>query len=100
MNEETVLGVNEVKEDLVATYGPYLTRQNLAEIWETSPESLGNTMLRSKEPGVIFLRRSKIRFGRRLRYPAESVAKAMVLDDDELKRLIGDAKKGSVANEK
>jgi len=86
MNEETVLEVNEVKDGLIARYGPYLRREDIAEIWDTSTASLGNTMRRSKEPSVVFLRRSRIRFGRRFRYPAENVAKAIVLGDGELEQ--------------
>ena len=99
MHEETVLEVKEVKEGLIALYGPYLRRQDIAEIYDTSTSSLGNTMRRSDKPSVVFLRRSRIRLGRRSRYPAENVAMAIVLDDDELEQLMQEKNEGRIKHD-
>lgn len=76
--------VDEVRRALMEQYGPLLRHDQVAEVLDVSPESLGNTMRRSREPNVVYLKLQKLRFGRRVRYSAKAVAEALVLDHDEL----------------
>lgn len=82
----TVTPVEEIGHALTEQYGPLLRHDQVAKVLDVSPESLGNTMRRSREPNVMYLKRKKLRFGRRVRYSAIAVAEALVLDHDELKR--------------
>lgn len=78
--------VDEVRHALTERYGPLLRHDQVAEVLDVSPESLGNTMRRSREPNVVYLKLKKLRFGRRVRYSAIAVAEALVLDHGELNR--------------
>ena len=78
--------VDEVRQVLTEQYGPLLRHDQVAKVLDVSPESLGNTMRRSREPNVVYLKLKKLRFGRRVRYSATAVAEALVLDHIELKR--------------
>jgi len=89
--------LDEVQKLLTEQYGP-LMRHQVAEVLDVSPESLGNTMRRSHEPNVVYLRRNKLRFGRRVRYSAIAVAEALVLDHAELARRLDGFVEGGTAN--
>jgi hypothetical protein len=78
--------LDEVQRMLTEQYGPLMRHDQVAEVLDVSPESLGNTMRRSHEPNVVYLKRNKLRFGRRVRYSAIAVAEALVLDHAELAR--------------
>lgn len=97
---ETAMGkpLDEVQKLLTEQYGPLLRHDQVAEILDVSPESLGNTMRRSHDPNVVYLRRNKLRFGRRVRYSAIAVAEALVLDHAELERRLEDFVEGGAAN--
>lgn len=97
---ETAMGkpLDEVQKLLTEQYGPLMRHDQVAEFLDVSPESLGNTMRRSHEPNVVYLRRNKLRFGRRVRYSAIAVAEALVLDHAELKRRLEDFVEAGTAN--
>ena len=78
--------LGEVQKMLTEQYGALMRHDQVAEVLDVSPESLGNTMRRSHEPNVVYLKRNKLRFGRRVRYSAIAVAEALVLDHAELTR--------------
>ena len=90
--------LDEVQKMLTEQYGPLLRHDQVAEVLDVSPESLGNTLRRSLEPNVLYLRRNKLRFGRRVRYSAVAVAEALVLDHAELTRRLNDFVEGGAAN--
>lgn len=95
MLSATVTPVEEIGHALTEQYGPLLRHDQVAKVLDVSPESLGNTLRRSREPNVMYLKRKKLRFGRRVRYSAITVAEALVLDHDELKRRMSVADRGS-----
>ena len=90
--------VNEIQQVLAAEYGPFLRHCQVAEVLDVSPESLSNTMRRSREPNVVYLRLRKLRFGRRVRYSAITVAEALVLDSHELERRMKESDEGGPDN--
>ncbi|NNE34847.1 MAG: hypothetical protein HKN13_06405 [Rhodothermales bacterium] len=75
-----------------------MRHDQVAEVLDVSPESLGNTLRRSHEPNVVYLKHNKLRFGRRVRYSAIAVAEALVLDHAELSRRLEDLDEGGAAN--
>ncbi len=93
MLSATISPVDEISHALTEQYGPLLRHNQVAEVLDVSPESLGNTMRRSREPNVVYLKCKKLRFGRRVRYSAVAVAEALVLDHGELHRRLAEAKK-------
>lgn len=90
--------VDEVQKLLTEQYGPLMRHDQVAEVLDVSPESLGNTMRRSHEPNVVYLKRNKLRFGRRVRYSAIAVAEALVLDQAELARRLEGFVEGGTSN--
>lgn len=90
--------LDEVQKMLTEQYGPLMRHDQVAEVLDVSPESLGNTLRRSLEPNVLYLRRNKLRFGRRVRYSAIAVAEALVLDHAELTRRLNSFADGGAAN--
>lgn len=78
--------VEALERVLTARYGPLLRHDQVAELLDVSPKSLSNTLRRSQEPNVRYLHSKKLRFGRRVRYQAMSVAEALALDPEELQR--------------
>lgn len=90
--------IDEVQKMLTAQYGPLMRHDQVAEVLDVSPESLGNTMRRSLEPNVVYLKLNKLRFGRRVRYSAIAVAEALVLDHEELARRLESVGQGGTAN--
>tara|TARA_R110002049_G_scaffold20717_6_gene75925 strand:- start:6410 stop:6724 length:315 start_codon:yes stop_codon:yes gene_type:complete len=90
--------LDEVQKMLTEHYGPLMRHDQVAEVLDVSPESLGNTMRRSHEPNVVYLKRNKLRFGRRVRYSAITVAEALVLDHAELARRLEGFVEGGAAN--
>ena len=90
--------LDEVQKMLTEQYGPLMRHDQVAEVLDVSPESLGNTMRRSHEPNVVYLKRNKLRFGRRVRYSAIAVAEALVLDHAELARRLEGIAEGVAAN--
>ncbi|MEX0706504.1 MAG: hypothetical protein WD078_00965 [Woeseia sp.] len=95
MLSATVTPVEEIGHALTERYGPLLRHDQVAKVLDVSPESLGNTLRRSREPNVMYLKKKKLRFGRRVRYSAIAVAEALVLDHDELTRRMSVADRGS-----
>jgi hypothetical protein len=93
MAKDKVSQLNRERDALQAVYGLYMQNRQLAEVMNISSKSLSNTMRRSQEPNVVYLRCNTVRLGRRIRYPVLCVAEALVLDDDELVRRVkeGDA---------
>ena len=78
--------VEELQQMLVARYGPLLRHDQVAEVLDVSPESLRNTLRLSEEPNVLYLNLKKLRFGRRVRYSAVSIAEALILNPGELEQ--------------
>ena len=94
MNSETSKSLQAMNRALIEAYGPLLRRDDVADALSTSPESLGNTMRRGREPNVLYLRHNKLRFGRRVFYSALTVAEALVLDAAELTRRLNENREG------
>jgi len=63
MNIETSKSLEAMYRALIEAYGPLLRRDDVADALSTSPESLGNTMRRGREPNGLYMRRNKLRFG-------------------------------------
>ncbi|HET6628893.1 MAG TPA: hypothetical protein VFG91_03870 [Woeseiaceae bacterium] len=78
--------VEVLQQVLTVKYGPLLRHDQVADVLSVSPKSLHNTLRRSQAPNVLYLNLKKLRFGRRVRYQAISVAEALTLDPEELKR--------------
>jgi hypothetical protein len=66
---------------LDADYGPLMAVGDIAEMFRISRESFGNTLRTSPDPRIQFLRRSKIRLGRRVRFPTDAVVSALLGPD-------------------
>jgi hypothetical protein len=73
-----------LQQVLTGRYGPLLRHDQVAEVLDVSPKSLSNTLRRSQERKVRYLNLKKLRFGRRVRYQAASVAEVLALDPEEL----------------
>lgn len=86
MSMDNVSQLHKERDALQAVYGLYMRHRQLAEVMDISPKSLSNTMRRSQEPNIVYLRHNIVRLGRRIRYPVHCVAEALVLDDEELAR--------------
>lgn len=86
--------VEALQQVLTARYGPLLRHDQVAELLDVSPKSLSNTLRRSQEPNVLYLSLKKLRFGRRVRYQAISVAEALALDPEELQRRLAALRNG------
>ena len=86
MPMDNVSQLHKERDALQAVYGLYMRHRQLAELMGISAKSLSNTMRRSQEPNILYLRRNTVRLGRRIRYPVLCVAEALVLDDEELAR--------------
>lgn len=84
MGREATNSVEALQQVLIARYGPLLRHDQVAEVLDVSPKSLSNTLRRSREPNVRYLYSKKLRFGRRVRYQATSVAEALTLGVEEL----------------
>lgn len=84
MGRIAIDSVEALQEALAAKYGPLLRHDQVAEVLDVSSESLSNTLRRSREPNVLYLKLKKLRFGRRVRYQAISVAEALALGPEEL----------------
>ena len=95
MTNAVVSAVDEMQQVLTARYGPLLRHDQVAEVLDVSPESLANTMRHSREPNVMYLKLRKLRFGRRVRYSALTVAEALVLDHGEISGRLTAAEGGS-----
>lgn len=78
--------VEVLQQVLTAKYKLLLRHNQVAEVLGVSPKSLSNTLRRSQDPNVRYLTLKKLRFGRRVRYQAISVAEALALDSEELQR--------------
>lgn len=100
MSSVVVSAVSELQQLLTAEYGPFLQHHQVAEVLSVSPESLSNTMRRSREPNVVYLRLKKLRFGRRVRYSAIAVAEALALDHSEIKRRLQASDEGGSKRER
>ena len=98
MSQDNVSQLNKERDALQAVYGLYMRHRQLAEVMDISPKSLSNTMRRSQEPNIEYLRRNTVRLGRRIRYPVLSVAEALVLDNEELERRLQAFEEGGSAN--
>ena len=83
---KTADSVEDLQQMLMARYGPLLRHEQVAEVLDVSSKSLGNTLRRSQEPNVLYLKLKKLRFGRRVRYSAVSVAEALALNPGELEQ--------------
>ncbi|HNP66214.1 MAG TPA: hypothetical protein PKH39_19970 [Woeseiaceae bacterium] len=94
MAQDKVSQLNRERDALQTVYGLYMRHRQLAEVMNISTKSLSNTMRRSQEPNIVYLRRNTVRLGRRIRYPVLCVAEALVLDDDELARRVKDCDVG------
>lgn len=86
MSMDNVSQLHKERDALQAVYGLYMRHRQLAELMGISAKSLSNTMRRSQEPNIEYLRRNTVRLGRRIRYPVLCVAEALVLDNEELAR--------------
>jgi len=99
MPNSNVSRLHTERDALQAVYGLYMRHRQLAELMGISAKSLSNTMRRSQEPNIVYLRRNTVRLGRRIRYPVHCVADALVLDDKELSRRLNDTDAGGSAND-
>lgn len=99
MQMGNVRQLNKERDTLQAVYGLYMRHRQLAELMGISPKSLSNTMRRSQEPNIVYLRRNTVRLGRRIRYPVLCVAEALVLDDEELSRRLKECDAGGSVND-
>ena len=99
MAQNKVSQLNRERDALQTVYGLYMRHRQLAEVMNISSKSLSNTMRRSQEPNIVYLRRNTVRLGRRIRYPVLCVAEALVLDDDELARRVKDCDAGGSAHD-
>jgi len=98
MPQNKVSQLNKERATLQAVYGLYMRHRQLAKVMDISPKSLSNTMRRSQEPNIVYLRRNTVRLGRRIRYPVLCVAEALVLDDAELVRRLEALEEGGSAD--
>lgn len=98
MSQDNVSQLNKERGALQAVYGLYMRHRQLAELMGISAKSLSNTMRRSKEPNIVYLRHNIVRLGRRIRYPVHCVAEALVLDNDELDRRLQAFEEGGSAD--
>ena len=98
MPQNKVNQLDKERAALQAVYGLYMRHGQLAKVMDISPKSLSNTMRRSQEPNIVYLRRNTVRLGRRIRYPVLCVAEALVLDDDELVRRLDALEEGGSAD--
>ena len=98
MPMDNVSQLHKERDALQAVYGLYMRHRQLAELMGISAKSLSNTMRRSQEPNVVYLRRNIVRLGRRIRYPVHCVAEALVLDDEELARRLKECDAGGSTN--
>lgn len=98
MPMDNVSQLHKERDALQAVYGLYMRHRQLAELMGISAKSLSNTMRRSKEPNIVYLRRNTVRLGRRIRYPVLCVAEALVLDDEELARRLQAREEGGSAD--
>jgi len=62
---------------LLASYGPLLTRQNLADLMPASPNGLCVAIARQRHPRSIARARARRRVGRRIDFEARRVANAI-----------------------
>ena len=99
MAQDKVSQLNRERDALQTVYGLYMRHRQLAEVMNISSKSLSNTMRRSQQPNIVYLRRNTVRLGRRIRYPVLCVAEALVLDDDELARRVKDCDAGGSAHD-
>ena len=99
MPMDNVSQLHKERDALQAVYGLYMRHRQLAELMGISAKSLGNTMRRSQEPNIVYLRRNKVRLGRRIRYPVRCVAEALVLENEELARRLKECDAGGSAND-
>ncbi|MDA0822839.1 MAG: hypothetical protein O3C28_10480 [Proteobacteria bacterium] len=99
MAQDKVSQLNRERDALQTVYGLYMRHRQLAEVMNISSKSLSNTMRRSQEPNIVYLRRNTVRLGRRIRYPVLCVAEALVLDNDELARRLKDCDAGGSAHD-
>ncbi len=63
---------------LVKQFGPLMTTADVADMFRISCESLCNTLRLSSDPRVQLLRENRVRLGRRVRFPTEAVAIAIL----------------------
>lgn len=87
-----------VEKCLIEKYGLLMRLRNVADEMGVSQESLRSTMRRAATLGVQYLKRHKLRFGRRIRYPARAVAESLVLDNEELHELMRELDEGGLEN--
>ena len=99
MPENKVSQLDKERAALQAVFGLYMRHRQLAKVMDISPKSLSNTMRRSQEPNIVYLRRNTVRLGRRIRYPVLCVAEALVLDDAELERRLEALEEGGSADD-
>lgn len=99
MPQNEVSQLDKERAALQAVYGLYMRHRQLAKVMDISPKSLSNTMRRSQEPNIVYLRRNTVRLGRRIRYPVLCVAEALVLDDAELVRRLEALEDGGSADD-
>lgn len=90
--------VEALQQALTARYGPLLRHEHVAELLDVSPKSLSNTLRRSREPNVRYLNLKRLRFGRRVRYQASSVAEALALAPYELEQKLAELRNGGSVN--
>ena len=64
-------------EYLLASYGPLLTLQNLADVMHASPNGLRVAIARQRHPFSIALAGARRRMGRRIYFEARRVASAI-----------------------
>jgi hypothetical protein len=64
-------------EYLLASYGPLLTLQNLADVMHASPNGLRVAIARQRHPFSIALAGARRRMGRRVYFEARRVASAI-----------------------
>ena len=64
-------------EYLLASYGPLLTLQNLAEVMHASPNGLRVALARRRHPFATALADARRRMGRRVYFEARCVASAI-----------------------
>ena len=69
---------------LIAKYGILLRKIELAEVLKISPESLHNTLRSGRLPHLDYLWQNRCRVGRRVYFAAQTVAEALMLDDETL----------------
>ncbi|ANO49985.1 hypothetical protein BA177_01000 [Woeseia oceani] len=98
MPMDNVSQLDKERDALQAVYGLYMRHRQLAELMGISAKSLSNTMRRSQEPNIVYLRRNTVRLGRRIRYPVHCVAEALVLNDEELARRLQAREEGGSAD--